>query len=188
MSTFPPEHHWWAHTSPGPILPALPALIPALCPTSPQGSPSSGKCPQPCPGHSPALPMWAQSRSICFPLLQPGQDPLAASCEGDNFMYRGSFSRESGELGDSRGRGRGPCPGKGEWGRAGPRRCRGKGGRFLLLLSLGHGEAGRSLRNTWPGTAAVEGCQGLFWESWLVVRSQGRGNTNPGLLAQPGCP
>lgn len=105
--------------------PASPAhLIPAVCPTSPQNSPSSGKCPQPCPGHSPALPMWAQSRSICFPLQQPGQDPLAASCRVIILCTgaRSAGNRES--WGAAEGEGEGGPGGQGEWGRAGPREGR----------------------------------------------------------------
>lgn len=51
--------------------------------------------------------------------------------------------------------------------------------------SSSHWEAGsKSWRClSWPGS--MEGCQGLFSETSLMVTSQVRGNASPVLLAQP---
>lgn len=112
-----------------------------------------------------------------------GRFPLAASCEGANFMYAGCLQRgrrESCGAGRPRGDG-GLCPRQGQAGQKGAKaawRERGSSSHW------GYGEAGSKSRRrlAWPGS--VEGCQGLFSETSLVVTSQAWSNASPVLLAQ----
>lgn len=111
---------------------------------------------------------------------RPGQVSLAASCKGANFMYTGSFSMESGELGSSRGRGALPwAGGVGQRGAKAMHRERGSSSHW------GYGEAGSKSQRHLARHSSVEGCQGLFSETSLMVTSRARGNTNPASLAQP---
>lgn len=100
-----------------------------------------------------------------------GRFPLAASCQGANFIYAGCVSVAIGRavgLGAARGD-------------SAPRRgSRVQGDRLLFPLGL---EAGSKPQKCLSWLGSVEGCQGLFSETPLMVTSQARGNASPVLLA-----
>ena len=181
ISTLNITHGGHGSSSPGSILPALPSpgpqkpgCIQALLRLPARAVPAqSSLCSSPCPpspGPGTAAPLGGRCCPAHVGLIiehllsiaaAQGRFPLAASCEGANFIYAGCLQRgrrESCGAGRQQGDG-GLCPRQGERDRGGPRQCR---GREAPLRTGAMGKLEASLRDAWPGPAAWRGARDYF--------------------------